>query len=106
MSWLTRLLGLEPTGCVICGAPAKDDWSMCLYHAARRRWLESNEAARLEGCRCGRPATRFEVHPGTIGGVPHLSWSCDEHVGVQAWTRSGDGPWVPHTEVDADGVPL
>lgn len=35
-----------------------------------------------------------------MGGVPAASYSCDEHVNVNGWTRVGDGPWIPSAEYD------
>lgn len=77
--------------------PQKDE-----YDLARERWIEHNERAREEGCRCGRPGEYARAMYGTIGGIPALIYSCAEHVNVNGWSRSGDGPWVPSGDFDED----
>lgn len=58
-----------------------------LRSGAVRRWDKINAAKRLAGCRCGRPATQVRYYG------PSGVWSCDEHVGVNRWSQSGDGVW-------------
>ena len=74
------------------------------YEAAADRGRAHNAAAKAAGCKCGRPATKVRRVFGTVGGVPCEIWSCDEHVNVNGWTRSGeDGAYVPggdYTEAD------
>lgn len=65
---------------------------------ASRRWRRINKAARVIGCRCGRPATEVRYFDGFMGSAPHETWTCAEHVDVEVWTRSEDGPWVPAAE--------
>lgn len=85
---------------------------------AAERWRKSNEEARLAGCRCGKPATKVQRFGGTVGGVPHEAWTCEEHEGVQSWSQRNGGPWEPTesfwagpidgdmVEYDARGYPV
>jgi hypothetical protein len=64
------------------------------------RWARINEAKRLAGCRCGRPATRVRFYG------PAAVWSCGEHVGVNAWSQGRDGVWHPHRPTPEEAASL
>lgn len=53
------------------------------------RWEQANEAKRLAGCRCGKPATEVRFFGSSA------TWSCEEHRGINQWYQVLDGPWIP-----------
>lgn len=61
---------------------------------AERRWRANNAAAKARGCPCGAPATTARCHHGTVGRVPHETWTCGAHADVDGW----------HTVVGPDGT--
>lgn len=66
---------------------------------ASRRWTENNARAKAAGCHCGKPATRVRLDHRNVGWVPVETWTCDEHVGVEAWF--GTTPrWTRTTRCD------
>lgn len=57
--------------------------------AITARWEATNERAREAGCKCGRPATQVRWYG------PSATWTCDEHVGVNSWSGTDRGTWLP-----------
>ncbi len=68
---------------------------------AAERWRKSNLEAKLQGCRCGAPATVVRRMRGTVGGVPAEIWSCEDHWRVNGW-HMVDGAYVPYANYDGE----
>ena len=58
--------------------------------AAEWRWHQSNEYNRQRGCKCGRPATTATAYSETVGTIPYLWWTCEEHKGADGFTATYD----------------
>lgn len=80
----------------VFSSPTVEQRARTEAQSAAERWRAHNAAAKAAGCKCGRPATKVRRMYGTTGGVPAEMWTCDEHVNVNSWTRSGaDDSYVP-----------
>lgn len=89
MIWLRTILAMGRAN----RRPPESDLSVRVTRneiEAEWRWSRSNEEGRQRDCKCGRPATTARAYSGTVGTVPYLSWTCDEHQGADGWTSDGE----------------